>query len=138
MTNLCISILVCTFVCIYKYWYMYTRSVMYTSPQPTRPHKVLNKGALNLPPPSLEKLNFYFRRFLINSLEILIFQLKLKWKDAKIAQIFITSLYFFLIIFSYIMSYDCPILLCIKVSICEPISIRYAPNSDTIWQNSKT
>ena len=39
------------------------------------------------------------------------------------------SALYFLRIFSYIMSYDFPMLFCIKVSICEPISIGYTVNS---------
>ena len=45
------------------------------------------------------------------------------------------SLYFryllhsFLKFFSNIMSYDCPMLFCIKVSLFEPISIRYTLKS---------
>ena len=35
------------------------------------------------------------------------------------------------------MSYECTMLFCIKVSIYEPISIRYTLVSDTIWQNNK-
>ena len=50
-------------------------------------------------------------------------------KNAKIAQIFITSLYSFLKIFSFITSYNYSMLFCIEVSICEPISIRYTLKS---------
>ena len=94
--------------------------------QTPQPPKVLKKCDLN--PQTLEKLKLYFGRFFINSLEIVISQQKFKSKNSKMAQIFITS-YSFLNIFSFIMSYDCPMLLCINVSIGAPISIRYSLKS---------
>ena len=98
-----------------------------THPQTPPKKKTFENGASPLQ--SLENFKFYFGQFFVNSPEIVIFQEKLKSENAEIAQIFITSLYSLLKIFWYIMSYDCPMLFCIKVSICEPISIRYTLES---------
>ena len=51
-------------------------TVIYTdrpNPQPPNPIQIFENGALTSPQP-LEKLQFYLRRFFINSLEIVIFQ----------------------------------------------------------------
>ena len=48
------------------------------------------------PPQPLEKLKFYFGRFLINSLD---FSIEIEVKNAILAQISINSLYSFLITF---------------------------------------
>ena len=50
----------------------------------TDPPQSFEKGDLT-PTQTLENLNFYFGRFSINSGEIVIFQRKLKSKNAKIA-----------------------------------------------------
>ena len=48
-------------------------AVIYTDPSNPPDPQTFEKGDLTTPQP-LEKLKFYFRRFFINSLEIVIFQ----------------------------------------------------------------
>ena len=97
----------------------------FSRPKTPRHPKKFGKKCDLIPQP-LEKFLFYFIRFFLNSLEIVILQQKLKSKMQK-SQIFGISLYFFRKIFS--ITYDCPTFFCIKVSICEEISIRYTLQS---------
>ena len=56
------------------YLYVYFISDLYRPPnRPPDPPPIFENGALT-PPQPLEKLNFYFGRFSINSGEIVIFQ----------------------------------------------------------------
>ena len=108
-------------------------TVIFTDPNPPRPPKVVKK--VIWPPNPLKNNFFYLGRLFLNSLEIVIFYRN--WsKKCKLAQIFIISLYSCPKTVSFIMPYDCPMLLCIKLSIYEQISIRYTLKS--LIPNCKT
>ena len=98
------------------------------SPKPPQTAKVLEKGTLILnwqPSYPLKIENFYFGRFLVNSLGILTFQSKLNSGNAKGAG-FGHLLIFRSLDFSCIKSYNRTMLFCIKVIISEQNSIKYS------------
>ena len=86
-------------------------TVMHRDLPTPRPPKLLKKVPWPPPTPGIFKILFWVSSSLIHSREW--FFNRNMWKNAKIAQIFITSLYSFLKIFSYTMSYDRPMLFCI-------------------------